>query len=101
MNDRVHGISCRLSDKTGKEIGHIFLNIKSVFMQKKCTYIPIISGKYSSENCSTMCRSFSLKSEQILFSVFRLCLDLWEKSTVYYRKSFHEHLPRIMGRYFH
>ena len=25
MNDRVYGISCRYSDKTGKEINHIFL----------------------------------------------------------------------------
>ena len=34
MNDRVHGISCRFSDQTGKEIAHIFLNIKSIFMHK-------------------------------------------------------------------
>ena len=33
MNDRVHGIACRCSDKTGKEIGHIFLNTQSIFMQ--------------------------------------------------------------------
>ena len=33
MNDRVHGISCRFSDKTGEDIGHIFLNTQSIFMQ--------------------------------------------------------------------
>ena len=33
MNDRVHGISCRFSDKTGKDIGYIFLNTLSIFMQ--------------------------------------------------------------------
>ena len=33
MNDRVHRISCRFSDKTGVDIGHIFLNTQSIFMQ--------------------------------------------------------------------
>ena len=33
INDRVHGISCRLSDKSGKEISHNFHNNQSIFMQ--------------------------------------------------------------------
>ena len=33
MNDRVHGISCWFSDKTGKDIGHIFLNTQRIFLQ--------------------------------------------------------------------
>ena len=45
----------------------------------KRTYLLIIRSKCSSQRYSTMCSSFPHKSEQILFSVFQLCLDFCGK----------------------
>ena len=79
MNDRVHGISCRFSDQTGKEIAHIFLNIKSIFMQKSAYTFALFQANTHLRVVLLCAEVFSLKSKQIIFSAFRLCLDLCQK----------------------
>ena len=54
LNDGVHGILCRYSDKTGKKINHISTNTYSIFHAIKCTYLLIIQGKHSSKCFSTI-----------------------------------------------
>ena len=34
LNDKVHGISCRYSDKTSKQIYHTFLNTQPIFIKQ-------------------------------------------------------------------
>ena len=34
LNDRVHGISCRYSDKTSKQTYHTFLNTQPIFIKR-------------------------------------------------------------------
>ena len=34
LNDRVHGISCRYSDKTSKQTYHTFLNTQPIFIKQ-------------------------------------------------------------------
>ena len=34
LNNRVHGISCRYSDKTSKQIYHTFLNTQPIFIKQ-------------------------------------------------------------------
>ena len=34
LNDRVHGISCRYSDKTSKQTYHTFLNTQRIFIKQ-------------------------------------------------------------------
>ena len=34
LNDRVHGILCRYSDKTSKQTYHTFLNTQPIFRKK-------------------------------------------------------------------
>ena len=35
LNDRVHGISCRYSDKTSKQTHHTFLNTQWIFIKQR------------------------------------------------------------------
>ena len=69
-------MSCRYSDKIGKQTYHTFLNTQPISITKR-TYLIIIRSKRSSQSYSTICNSFSHKSEEILFSVFRLCSVGW------------------------
>ena len=34
LNDRVHGISCRYSDKTSEQTDHTFLNTQPIFIKQ-------------------------------------------------------------------
>ena len=53
------------------------LNTEPIFIKR--TYLLIIQSKRSSRSYSTICSCFPHKSEQILFSVFRLCSDFCGK----------------------
>ena len=78
LNDRVHGISCRYY-KTSKQTYHNLLSTQHTFQKTKRTYHLIIRIKRSSPRYSTICSGFPHKSEQISFSVFRLCSDFCGK----------------------
>ena len=96
LNDRVHGNSCRYSDK--KQVNKL---ITLFLTPNRFSYLLIIQSKRSSQSYSTMCRSFPHKSEQILFSVFRLCSNFCGKLLHIVEKHLDEWLPGIMRRYVH
>ena len=73
--------------------------IPNRFSLKKSTYLLIIRSKDSSQSYSTMCSSFPHKSEQILFSVFRLCLDFCGKLLYIVERHLDVWLLGIMRRY--
>ena len=74
LNDRVHGISCRYSDKNVNKLITLFL-LPNRFSSNKHTYLLLIRSKHSSQSYYSICSCFPQKSEPILFSVFRLCSD--------------------------
>ena len=54
-NDRVHGISCRYSDKTTKHILSHFSYYPTDFHETKRTYLLIIRSKRSPQSYFTVC----------------------------------------------
>ena len=101
LNDRVHGISCRYSDNTNKQTLSYFSLYPTDFHKTKRTYLLIIRSKRSSESYSTMCSSFLHKSEQTLFSVFRLCFYFFGIYPYIVERHLNVWLPGIMRRYVH
>ena len=73
LNDGVHRMLCRYSDKTSKENLSHFSYYQTDFHKTKRTHLLIIPSKRSSQSYLAACSSFPHKFEQILFSVFRFC----------------------------
>ena len=70
LNYRVHGISCRYSNKTSKQNLSHFSLYPTNFHKTKRAYLLIIRSKCSSQNDSTVCSSFHTSPNNYCFQYF-------------------------------
>ena len=104
LNDRVHGISCRYSDKASKQTYHAFLFTQPIFTKQSIHTSLLFEANVHlkvTPQYAVVFHSISNKYCFRLFSVFRLCSDFCGKLLLIIEKHLDEWLPGIMRRYVH